>query len=141
VDLNRLTLGARIIGIAGLLLFIDSFLPWFRTCVSLFGSTACGGESGWGTPLSLLGILIGLAMVVFIVAEATGNAPSSPGTLSWGQVLLGAGGLTFAFVLLQIIIGDHGLGRSYGAYIGLVLSAALAYGGYLRSREAAPRAS
>jgi hypothetical protein len=138
VDLNRLTLGARIIALSGLLLFIDSFIPWFRACVDLGafgGGKVCGSHNAWNNVLSLLAVLIALAMVVLVIMEAAGNTLPPVGSLSWGQIYLIAGGVTAVFVILQVIIGDDGVSRSVGAYLGIVLAAALAYGGFLRSRE------
>jgi hypothetical protein len=139
VNLNRLTLGARIVALGGLLLFIDSFLPWFKACADLTalgGRKVClGSHNGWDNALSLLGVLLAIALVAVVVAEAAGAALPPLGNITWGQVQLAAGALVLLFVGLQVIIGDHGVTRSYGAYLGLVIAAGLAYGTFLRSRE------
>lgn len=139
MDLNRLTLGARIVALSGLLLFIDSFIPWFRQCVdfgSIGGGKICASHNGWSNALTLLATLIALAMVGLIVAELAGVALPPLGAITWGQAQLIAGGVVLLFVLLQILIGDHKAPRSIGAWLGLVISAALVYGAFLRSREA-----
>jgi hypothetical protein len=138
VDLNRLTLGGRIIALSGLLLFIDSFLPWFRRCAdfsSLGGGKICASHNGWNNALSLLGVLIALALVVLVVLEAAGNALPAVGTVTWGQITMGAAAVAAFFVILQVIIGDSGVSRSVGAYLGVVFALALAYGGFLRMRD------
>jgi hypothetical protein len=139
VDLNRLTLGARIIALSGLLLFIDSFIPWFRSCADLRvigGGKFCVSDSGWGNALTILAVLVSLALVGLIAAELAGVALPPLGGISWGQAQLIGSGVVAFFVLLQFLIGDHHLGRSVGSWLGLVIAAAMVYGGYLRSREA-----
>jgi hypothetical protein len=138
VDLNRLTLGARIIALSGLLLFIDSFIPWFRACAdftALGGGKICGSHNAWNNVLSLLAVLIALALVVLVVVEAMGNQLPAVGSLSWGQLYAIGAGVVALFVLLQVIIGDDGVSRSVGAYLGIVFAAGIAYGGFLRMRE------
>jgi hypothetical protein len=138
VDLNRLTLGGRIIALSGLLLFIDSFLPWFRRCAdfsSLGGGKICASHNAWNNVLSLLGVLIALAMVVLVIMELAGNTLPAVGALTWGQIMMIAGAVAAFFVILQVLIGDSGVSRSIGAYLGIVFGLALAYGGFLRMRD------
>lgn len=142
MNLNRLTLGGRIVAIAGLLLFVDSLLPWFRACVNFgaFGGKVCGSHNGWDNALSLIATLLAIALVVLVVLDLAGTTLPPLGTISWGMIQLGVAALAALFVLLQVIVGDHGVSRSFGAYIGIVLAAALVYGAYLRSREVTPAA-
>jgi hypothetical protein len=137
VNLNRLTLGGRIVAIAGLLLFVDSLLPWFRFCLDFGAGKACASHNGWNNVLTLLATLLAIALVVEIVLEVAGRSAPTVGALSWAQVQLGVGAVVALFVLLQVIIGDDGAPRYIGAYIGLVLAAGLVYGTYLRYREPA----
>jgi hypothetical protein len=120
--IGKFTLGEAMIVGFGSLLFIDSFLPWFRICVSFLGTASCGSVSGWSNALSLLGILVAVAMVAQVVADK--YAPSAlprPGTLSWGKVQLLAGAFSFGLIALQVAVGDDGVPRAFGAYLGLVL--------------------
>jgi hypothetical protein len=137
VNLNRLTLGGRIVGIAGLVLFIDSFLPWFRACADFgaFGGRVCGSHSAWDNVLTLLATLLTLGLLVMVGLELAGTALPPLGNVTWKQVQLGAAAVILLFVVLQIIIGDDGAPRFVGAWIGLVAAAALAYGAFQRSRE------
>jgi hypothetical protein len=141
VNLDRLTLGGRIVAIAGLLFFIDSFLPWFRRCVDLgaFGGKICGSQSGWDRALSLLATLLVIALVVHVALELAGTQLPPLGSITWAQVQLGVAAVAGLFVLLQFLIGVNGLNRSFGAYLGLLLAAAIVYGAVLRYREPAVR--
>lgn len=143
MNLNRLSTGGRLIVAAGLLLFIDSFLPWFRACVDLGGllggegGEVCGdAHTGWSNALSLLGILLAVAMAVVVVLQASGTALPALGSLSWSQVMLGAGVLSALLIVLQLIVGDSPGERAYGAWIGAVLALLLLAGAVLYSREA-----
>jgi hypothetical protein len=139
VNLNRLTLGARIVALAGLLLFVDSLIPWFRACADLSafgGGKVCGSHNGWSNVMSLLGVLLAIALVVLVVIEATGTALPPLGGITWAQVQLGMGALVLLLVGLQVIVGDDGVSRWAGAYLGVVLAAVLLYGTILRTREA-----
>jgi hypothetical protein len=43
-------------------------------------------------------------------------------------------------VLLQLLAGDHGLGRGFGIFLGILLAGGLLYGTLLRNGEAEPAA-
>jgi hypothetical protein len=141
VNLNRLTLGGRIVAISGLLLFIDSLIPWFRFCVDFSvlgaGGTRCASHSGWANALSLIAILLAIALVVQLALELSGTDLPALGNVTWAQVQLAGSGLVLLLVLLQVLVGDDGLSRYVGAYLGLVIAAAMLYGAVLRYREPA----
>jgi multidrug transporter EmrE-like cation transporter len=130
--------GAVVIG-TGVVFLIDSFLPWHRTCIKFLGNSACGSHNGWQTPFSLLATLLVLALVAEVVAvQVLEQKLPAVGTLTWPQIRLGVAGVALALVLLQLIVGDSGLGRSYGLFLGIVLAAGLLYGTYLRNQESEP---
>ena len=145
MDLNKLSPGERIIAAAGVLLFVDSFLPWFRYCLPIGNvgllrlSRPCVSHSAWANALSALAVLIAIAMVAQIAVTHFGSARlKPPGSLSWGQTHLFAGFAALALVILQFLSGDSPFGRAFGHYIGIVLAGAIAYGGMVRSREPEP---
>jgi hypothetical protein len=134
--IGRFTVGETMIVGFGSLLFVDSFLPWFRLCVEFLGTGSCASASGWSNALSLLAVLVAVAMVAQVIAgRYAPGALSSLGTLRWGTIHLVAGAVSFGLIALQVAVGDDGIPRAYGAYAGLVLGAGLAAGGLLRSRE------
>jgi hypothetical protein len=134
VDLKKLSRGEQLIGLFGLLLFVDSLLPWFQVCIDLINR--CAGDNGWGTFLSLLGVLVALLMVVQIVLARLANvAMPRLGSLTWGQVHLMGGAAAFVLVLLQLVVGDQGVPRTVWLYLGVLLAAGVAYRGWHRSQE------
>jgi hypothetical protein len=138
MDLNKLTMGDRIIAISGIVLFIFSFFDWFAA--EFNGETIDAGNA-WDFNLSLLAVLIGIAMVVIVALKAFGVAlaPSAP----WGTILLVMGVVAFAFVLIKLIAGvdvdagpfDVDVKRKIGIFVGLIASAGLAVGGYFNFQE------
>jgi hypothetical protein len=129
-DMAGLSLAQKLLLGGSLLLVIDSFLPWNRVCVEGFGVSACGSANAWNG----FGLIMGLAAIALLVWEgmqAMGNAPSmsqSPGMIS--AILAG---VVAVCALLRVLLNLEFI--SFGAFIGLVLAAAIAYGGWLRYSE------
>lgn len=146
MDLARLTMGDRVIGISGIVLFIASFFDWLGAKVDQGPFEVSDAKSGWGFTLTLIAILIGIAMVVLVSLKAFDvKLPEMSGQLTWGAILLIMGVVAFVFVLIKLIAGPN-LGeagdisgvektREIGIFIGLVATAGLAVGGYLRFQE------
>jgi hypothetical protein len=146
VRLSRPTRGEQVILLAGVLLLLDAFLPWFRHCEDLsdlnptnadpiYGVT-CTGSSGWSNSLSSIGLLVALLMLLGVASRTTGvRIPKVGRVLIARPTLLAGGAVSLLMVFAQLITGDGRFGRSWGVFGGLVLAAGLAYGGYLRFRE------
>jgi hypothetical protein len=136
---RQLTLGGQIVAGTGVAFFIDSLIPWHRECFDLGVTKACGSENGWGTPFSLLATLLAIALVAEVIAVQLMDQQLPPvGNVSWGQIRLAVAGLALALVVIQLIVGDHGVSRSFGVFIGLLLAAGMLYGTLVRNRESAP---
>lgn len=135
---NKLSLGEKIIGIAAILLFIDSFLPWFKYDLGPFGGDV--NKSGWsgdGAIFSLLAIVLALLMLAQIALTrfATVQMPALPAGVTWGKVHLGAGVAVLLLIALRFLLGESTAGfdadRSFGLFIAIILGIALAAGGFL----------
>ncbi len=132
--LNELTLGEKIIVAAGVVLLIDSFLPWYSIDISIFHFS----RNGWQAPnsfLSVLAILIGIAMAAQVLVARLGsvNMPDKVGSLGWGMVDLIAGAVAFLFVIIKWLNNTDW--TAYGLYIGIIATAALAFGGFTVAKE------
>ena len=130
-----LGIGEKIILIAGLLLFIDGFLPWYDVDLGPFGSVTRNGWESPGAIWSLLAILLGLAMsgVVAVKALTEGVIPENVGGFSWPKIFLGGGVAVAVLVLIKLLNESSSLG--FGFYIGIICAAALAVAGVLMYRE------
>lgn len=144
MDVTKLSTGEKIIGISGIVLFIDSFLDWFGAEIKGIPG-ASGADNAWGFTLPLFAVLIGIAMVVLVALRAFGVVlPDKVGGFGFRLLYL-LGGLAFLLVLIKIIVGpDIGSAGSFGvsktreigAYIGLLCTIGLAVGGFMAAKEA-----
>lgn len=132
--LKELTLGEKIIVAAAVVLFIDSFLPWYSIDISIFHYS----RNGWQAPnsfLSVVAILLGVAMAAQVLVSRLGTVdmPDRMGSLGWGMVHLIAGGVAFLFVVIKWLNNTDF--TAYGLYLGLISTAALAFGGFTVAKE------
>lgn len=137
-----LSIGEKIILIAGVVLFIDAFLPWYSAseCAQIGDVKVCasGSASGWGAPgaiWSILAILVGLAMAGAVVLKNFTEAviPDNVGGFSWPKILLGGGVAALVLVVIKLLNESSSLG--FGFYLGIIAAAALAAAGGLMYRE------
>jgi hypothetical protein len=130
---NKLTAarGAdRMILIAGLVFFIDSFLPWYGGGFSGFGVRFSVHVSGWNSQgWAILAILFAIADTVFAAVRVLG-AKLDLGEIKDGLVYIVLGGGAFLFTLLRWLTATSG--TTYGLYIALIAGAVLAYGGWMK---------
>lgn len=143
-----MSLGGKVAAGAAIALLVLSFPPWFRAGGS-------NDPNAWGGVLSLLGVLLGLALlIVMVLRELTPvGMPQRLGSLTWAQAYLIGAGAAFGLVLLQILVGHSRFGVKYGltewAALGLLAAGAMAQGALMnlqgersrgRAEGAVPRA-
>lgn len=140
MDVNRLSRGEQIAGVAAVLLLIDMFLNWYSANLSgalsaaanKFGvDTAVNAWQSFSTTdlLIFITILAALVMVGMQVMARSANLP-----VSLPLVVAALSALT-TLVVLWRIINQPGpndfINVEYGAYLGLLLLIALTYGAIL----------
>ena len=130
-----LGIGEKIIVIAGLVLLIDGFLPWYSVDLGPFGSFTRNGWQSPGGLWSMLAILIGLAMAAVVVLKGLTEVeiPDNVGGQSWPRILLGGGVAALVLVVIKYLNESSSVG--FGFYLGFVAAAALAVGGFMMFRE------
>jgi hypothetical protein len=139
MDFNKLTKGERIVLIAGVLLIIDLlFLPWHRIKIgSVLGvSVPAVSRTGVQSPnggYGVLALIVVLVMIGQIVAAkfTTAKLPNPP--VPWERVHLIAGAVVAALLVLKLVVETDFLG--IGAWLGVILGGAVAYGGFMISKE------
>jgi uncharacterized membrane protein YhdT len=146
MDMTKLTTGDKIIGVSGVLLFVFSFFKWLGVKVDLRGVvTVSDSKSAWSFTLTLIAVLIGIVLVAYVAAKASGVALPSMGSVTWGQVVLGLAVLAFVFILIKLIAGPSidtgGISgvdktRKIGIFLGLIASAGMVFGAFLNAKEA-----
>ena len=133
VDLNKLTPGEKVVVIAGALLVIDLlFLPWHDFGNQFIRITRTGTQtpnSFWG----VMALVVTAAMVALVVVSrfTTAKTPQLP--VPTGQAMFVAGIVVAALLFLKIAVETSSLG--IGAWLGLLLGGAVAYGGSLMRKE------
>ena len=143
LDLNKLTLGDKIVAGAGILLFLDLLiLPWHHISVSILGITAASfNRSGLQSPNALWGWLawiITIALVASVILRklTTVKLPDLP--IAWAQATFFATIAVAALLLIKLFAETSSLG--IGFWIAIILAAGMVYGGFLVSREPATAA-
>ncbi len=132
---KAMSVGEKIILIAGVLLFIVGFLPWYSVDFGPLGSLT---RSGWQSPgaiWSMLAIVIGLAMATVVILRRLTNVslPDNVGGFSWPKIFFGGGVASLAFVLIKLVNESSFMG--FGFYLGILSAGALAVAGFLMFRE------
>lgn len=137
---NKILLGA------GILLLLDSFFKWNK--VSFLGKST-SFDSAWSHGVGpIFGILLVLTLAVVILLALVEQdvvqmkLPELPIKIS--QLVAGLAGLTVVFGVIRFLTHAGGslpaasgvsVGRTFMAWIGLVLLVVLAVGAYLRLKE------
>src|SRR5438874_1195651 len=140
MDLKKLSLGERIMSLTGVLLLLDVLiLPWHRISIGFGGFGITASRRGIQSPNGFVGLLIALVAIAvvtqIVLSEFTSvELPALP--VTWEQAALIAGAAAAALVLLKLVLETSYL--SIGAWLAVPLAGAMAYGGYLRSREVSP---
>lgn len=140
MDLSKLTMGEKVVGAAGVLLLIDLlFLPWHSIKIEVvtfsrtITASAIDSPNGfWG----ILAMLLTIAMVAVVVVTRFTSAKLPDLPVPLGQAMFFAGIAVLALLLLKLVIETDALG--FGAWLGILLAGAVAYGGFLMRQEAGP---
>jgi hypothetical protein len=127
-----------IVGGAGVLLVLDLLgAPWYRLTIgvpgiTLYAENHTGLErpAGW---LGVLALLLTLALLQTIGLQRLGRRQLPQVAVPWPRLQFGAAVAVFGLVGLKFLSGVTHL--AWGAFVGVLLAAALAYGGALIGRE------
>jgi hypothetical protein len=144
VNLDRLSLGEKVLGASALLLFLLSFInQWVKVEAEGGGVSATAKGNAWDG----YGFLLKLALLLALVAAGLVAARAANVNLSlpWSNVYRGLAFATLALVALTFIIGpdesgsfssDFGsieISRGLALFVGVLLAAAMAAGAFMHS--------
>ncbi len=141
MDLKKLSTIDWIISVAAALLVIDLVaLPWYDFHVGSYGVYSYGVSfTGVEAPdgfFAWLAVLIGLAIIAQVVIAKLTTVELPQLGLSWGKIKMIGGLAALGLVLLKFVLNLHPHYFGIGCWVAVVLSAALAYGGLMASKEA-----
>lgn len=134
MNLDKLSLGEKLLAASGLLLFLLSFLDfWIKAEAGDF--TVRGNAwDGYGIALKIA-LLCGLAAAALVGARASGANL----TLPWSNVYRALAGVALALVLLTFVVGPEEAGfgveisRGIALFIGLLLAVLMAAGAFMHA--------
>jgi hypothetical protein len=135
MDLEKLTLGDKIVGGTGIVLIITLlFLPWHSIDLGPFGGsitrTAIQSPNGfWG----ILALLLAIAIVGVVAATRLGNVEMPELPIPLNQAIFYGSAATLALLLLKLIMETEALG--FGAWLAILLAGGMTYGGFLISKD------
>ena len=142
-DLSRVSTATKIIMGAGIVLLINSLIPWWQRVsfcgdVNLPGVPCSAGASALGGDASWAGVLMFILLIALLAWEAMltlGTLRSTQLPLPPGQITLILAGATVFFGLLKFFLA---LSQVFiGAFVGLICLLAIAYGAWMQSQEPA----
>jgi len=135
MDLDRLNTGEKIAGVSAIVLFISMWFAWF-------GFDSPGEALGIGGSISFNAWesfdfidLILFVTVVVTVGSVVAKASDALVDFPFNPVVAVLGALCVLLVLYRIIDPPGGTDREWGVFLGLILSALVAYGGYRAMEE------
>lgn len=129
---NALSIGKKIIVIAGPVLVIIGFLPWYSVDLGPFGSVSRNAWQSPGSLWSILVVLLGVAMSAVIIVQNVGTAgtiPDNIGGFSWPKIRLAASGAAGVFIVLKFLNESEFI--AFGFYAGIIAVAAMIVGAFL----------
>lgn len=133
---SKMGVGEKIILIAAPLLLITSFLPWYDVDY-LVGSVTRNGWESPGAIWSMLAVVVSIVAFGKVVLSnfTSVQIPTDLGNpnITWGRIHLGLGIAAAVFILFKLLNESSYLG--FGFYLGIILVAALAVGGFLIFQE------
>ena len=125
-DLSKMSTASKILLGAGVLYLIFLFLPWQSVDIGLgVGTVSASGMEGLG----IINLLLAIALIAWEGMALAGVDIKAPRAL----VSAGLAGGIVVFTVLKIIVDSEFI--AIFAWLGLVLAAAIGYGGWMRWQE------
>ncbi len=151
MDADRLRTGELIAGVAGVALLIVMFLPWFGVDFGIGEAVEEAQDLGFDVPdvedsvnfnawesFGFIDIILFLTAIVAVgMAVATAMARTVALPVAASAITTGLGFLATVLVVYRLIdpIGEGGVDRKFGLFLGLIAAAAIAYGGWRSMQE------
>ena len=138
MDLNKLSLGDKIVAGGGILLFLLLLIvPWhsidggeFFDDFTVKATSGDGEAVAWPAFLVIL-LLIALVAVVLIRKLTTTDLPELP--IPWRQAIFYASIAVPVLLLLKLLLKNEYI--AFWAYLDILIGIGIAYGGFLISQE------
>ena len=126
MDLSKIKNGQKIVLVAGILLIIDIFLPWYGA----FGFNINAFDSGF---LAWFGALCAIAAAVIIALKVFANLKLNAGPLKAEHIAFALAVLGAFFIFLRLVTETTAM--KFGLWLGLIIAVVLAFGTFLAMKE------
>jgi hypothetical protein len=146
MDASRLTRGEQVAAIAGIALLVIMFLPWFgiggvagealEQAQDLgFAPDVSTSANAWESfdVIDLVLLLTVIAAVGVAVAAMMAQTVALP--IAASAITAGLGILSTVLVAYRLLDPPYDASRKFGAFLGLIAAAGVAYGGWLAMQE------
>lgn len=138
MDLNKLTVGDRVLVISALVFFFAALLPWFgESSVNGFAFDSLNGFDFFFTGLVPVLLVAATLALVLLTRFSNVRLPNLP--LPFNQLLLIPAIVAAMLVLLRLLIGDGvdfgDLGRKVGIFLALLSAIGVCVGAVLKLQE------
>ncbi len=127
MNFSKLTRGQQIAMVAGVVLIIDLFLPWY----DVLGFSVNAFDAGF---LAWFGALLAIAAAVLLAVKVFAGNAVNLGNLQTEQIAFVLAAVGAIFILLRWLTETNFV--SFGLFLGLLAAAAVAAGSFLAMREA-----
>jgi hypothetical protein len=129
MDLSKIKNGQKIVLVAGIVLIINLFLPWWRVDLGIVS----GSANAFDAFLAWFGSFLAIAAAVIIALKVFSSVKVNAGPLKAEHIAFALGVLGFIFILIEMFVDNDFM--FIGIWIGLIASAALAFGTFLAMKE------
>ncbi len=123
---NNLSTGGKIGGIAGVVLIINLFLPWYGFSGFGVSSSISAFDSGF---FAWSGSLLAIAGAVLLLIAEVGEKKINLGSLQGGQLALLLAGLGTLFIILRWLTETNFV--KFGLFLGIIAAAVTTYGAFM----------
>ena len=123
-----LSTGTKVLLVGGILLLVDTFLPWQQVSAGPFTASV----SGWHGIGVLMGLLV-IALVVWEGLQVAGVTQQIELPVSAVLISVALAAATALFTIIKFLVANEA--RHWPAWIGLILAVVIAVGGWLQHKE------
>jgi uncharacterized membrane protein YgcG len=138
MDVNKLSQGEKVAAGSAIVLFIVMFFSWFgapsNAITNALGAAGVDTTANAWQSFDFIDLVLLVTIVVAVVAAVV-KASDTPVNVPLSTVVTVLGGLSTLLVLYRIIDPPSEASRKFGVFLGVLLAAALTYGGWLAMQE------
>ncbi len=140
MDLNKLTMGDKIVAGTGIGLLISLlFFPWHSFDFGFGASFTRTGVQSPNAFFGILALLLAIAVAGAVIAEKLADVTLPDLPIPWNDAKFFAAIAVLVLLVLKLLFEFEYLG--FGAWLSIILAGGMTYGGFLIKQEGASAGS